>query len=57
LEIEPEHLVIKIFEHTAIVTFELEEKKSFDRRTIILERKNKEWLIVHIHASNIEIGK
>jgi len=52
LDIEPKHLAIKIFENMAIVTFEVEERNLLDRRTIILERKNEQWLIVHIHASN-----
>jgi hypothetical protein len=57
LEIESKRLAIKVFENIAIVTFELEEKNLLDRRTIILERRNAQWLIVHIHASNIEREK
>jgi len=51
--IVPEHLRIQRFGDTAVITFEFRRPgASFGRRTVVLNREQGRWLIVHIHASN-----
>jgi ketosteroid isomerase-like protein len=52
--IRPENVRIQQFSDTAIVTFEFSRPQhSFGRRTIVFNRQGAQWLIVHIHASNV----
>ena len=40
-------------EKVALVTFHLPQKETLGRRTLILEKLEPGWRIVHIHASNL----
>lgn len=52
--IVPEDLRIQRFGDTAVITFEFRRPHaSFGRRTVVMNRENGRWLIVHIHASNV----
>jgi len=57
LDITPKKLQIAFFQEIAIVTFELDDPDSIGRRTIILRKTKGEYLIVHLHASNIDKPK
>lgn len=51
--IEPKEVKIQMLQKAALVTFHLEDADTFGRRTIVLENRGEEWLIVHVHASNL----
>jgi ketosteroid isomerase-like protein len=52
--IHPERVRLQLFAGTAIITFEFRRSEhSTGRRTIVFNRQQGSWLIVHIHASNI----
>ena len=54
MHIVPQGLVVQGFGKVAVVTFEFSRAaNSFGRRTIVFEERGGQWLIVHIHASNI----
>jgi ketosteroid isomerase-like protein len=49
--IVPEDLRIQRFGDTAVISFEFRRPHgSFGRRTVVMNRENGLWLIVHIHA-------
>jgi hypothetical protein len=53
-QIVPENLRIQQFNGIAIVTFEFRRSNaSFGRRTVVLHHQGHAWLVVHIHASNV----
>lgn len=51
--IDPKEMEPQILGDVAIVTFHLEEKNVVGRRTIIFQKQGIQWLIVHLHASEI----
>jgi len=54
LDIRPEELKVQMLMNAAIVTFHFKRGvSSFGRRTLVLEKRNGRWLIVHLHASNV----
>jgi hypothetical protein len=55
--IEPKDLKIQMLGDVAIVTFVLNDPDLFGRRTIIFEKLNGKWLIIHLHASGVIIPK
>lgn len=55
LDINPQEMKVKLIGNIAIVTFQLNEENLLDRRTILFEKQNDKWLIVHLHASNIDV--
>jgi hypothetical protein len=55
--IEPKDLKIQMLGDVSIVTFVLNDPDLFGRRTIIFEKLNGKWLIVHLHASGVIIPK
>jgi ketosteroid isomerase-like protein len=53
--IVPQNVRIQRFDDTAIVTFEFDRAgQSVGRRTVVLHQQGGAWLIVHIHASNVD---
>jgi ketosteroid isomerase-like protein len=57
LDIVPEDLKMQLTGNIAIVTFHLKDPDMLGRRTIVLQKKNNRWLIIHLHASVIPITK
>lgn len=62
MQLEPVDLQVQHFDGVAVVTFHLgkfptpagETPSRFARRTVVLRQVGDTWLIVHMHASNIE---
>jgi ketosteroid isomerase-like protein len=53
-DIHPENVRLQQFGETALVTFEFKRsERSIGRRTIVFNKLQGSWLIVHIHASNV----
>lgn len=46
-----EDVDLMVFGEVALVTFHIRDDE-LSRRTLVLEKKNEEWQIVHLHASN-----
>lgn len=57
LHIEPKDMKIQMAGDVAIMTFHLPGKGHMARRTIVWQKRNGRWLIVHLHASFIELPK
>lgn len=57
LSIEPKEMRIKMLRDAAVVTFHLGGKESLGRRTVIFQKQNGRWLIVHLHASTVALSK
>jgi hypothetical protein len=58
LNIMPKDLLIQMLgANAAIVTFHLEGENVLRRRTFVLQKIKGKWLIVHLHASGIELPK
>ena len=55
LEIIPKDLRIQTLNSVAVVSFTLEDPGMLGRRTIVLEKRNDQWFIVHLHASGVPI--
>jgi hypothetical protein len=54
----PKDLLIQMLgANAAIVTFHLEGENILRRRTFVLQKIKGKWLIVHLHASGIELPK
>ena len=56
MDIQPRALKIQLFGNVAIATFHLDDKAGFvNRRTIVLNRSETGWKIVHLHASEVSV--
>jgi ketosteroid isomerase-like protein len=56
MDIQPKEMRIQVFGDVAIATFHLEDRAGFiNRRTIVLEKTEKGWKIVHLHASEVSV--
>jgi len=53
--IQPKDVKIQMAGTVAIVTFLLNDPGMLGRRTIVLQKMNDEWLIIHLHASAVII--
>ena len=53
LTIEPKDIRLHQLHRAGVVTFHLEDPDAFGRRTIVFEKREETWLIVHLHASNL----
>lgn len=52
----PENTQVQILSAAeALVTFELKNTERIGRRTLVLKKSHGQWLIVHLHASNVPI--
>ncbi|MEM7333521.1 MAG: nuclear transport factor 2 family protein [Chloroflexota bacterium] len=52
LNLRPLDLTIQQIGSAGLVTFHLSEPDHFGRRTLIFEKRNDSWKLVHLHASN-----
>jgi ketosteroid isomerase-like protein len=53
----PQQLSIQLMPgQTAIVSFHLQNEQRIARRTLVLINKNGQWLILHLHASNVPVA-
>ena len=58
MDIQPRELKIQLFGSVAIATFHLDDKAGFlNRRTLVLNKTNAGWKIVHLHASEVSITR
>lgn len=56
IDIQPKELNIQRFGDVAIATFHLGDRAGFlNRRTIVLNKTQKGWKIVHLHASEVSV--
>jgi uncharacterized protein (TIGR02246 family) len=56
LNIQPKDIAVQMLgESVAVVTLHLEAGKRVSRRTLVLQQRQGIWLIVHIHASAIQL--
>lgn len=56
MDIQPKDMRIQFFGDLAIATFHLEDRTGFlNRRTIVLNKTEKGWKIVHLHASEVSV--
>lgn len=54
MDIQPRDLKLQIIGDVTIVTFHLEDRPGFlNRRTIVLQKRESKWKIVHLHASEV----
>ena len=53
--IQPKDVKIQMVGTIAIVTFLLNDPGMLGRRTIVLQKMDDEWLIIHLHASGVII--
>jgi ketosteroid isomerase-like protein len=57
MDIQPREMKIQLFGNLAIATFHLDDRPGFvNRRTIVLNRTEHGWKIVHLHASEVSIA-
>jgi ketosteroid isomerase-like protein len=57
MDIQPKDLRIHVFGSTAVATFHLDDRAGFlNRRTIVLNKTQAGWKIVHLHASEVANG-
>lgn len=55
--LDPEDLSIQLVPgQTAVVSFHLRNEERIAHRTLVLTNTNGQWLILHLHASNVPIG-
>jgi ketosteroid isomerase-like protein len=56
IDIQPRNIKTQMFGDIAVVTFHLDDRVGFlNRRTVILNRTNSGWKIVHLHASEVPV--
>jgi ketosteroid isomerase-like protein len=53
LDLHPTNLAIQVFGESAVVTFHLAEVDHYGRRTAVFAKRGEQWLLVHLHASNM----
>ena len=58
MDIQPKELRIQFFGDVAVATFHLDDRIGFlNRRTIVLHKTEKDWKIVHLHASEVSVAR
>ena len=56
MDIQPKEMKIQFFGDVAIATFHLDDRRGFlNRRTIVLNKTEEGWKIVHLHASEVSV--
>ena len=56
MNIQPRDMKIQLFGNVAIATFYLDDRAGFvNRRTIVLNKSETGWKIVHLHASEVSV--
>ncbi len=64
MNLHPRNLAVQTLGDVAILTFHLgdlsaagtEHPVSFSRRTLVLQKRGEQWLIVHLHGSNVSVS-
>lgn len=56
MNLEPSDIMIQILNDAAVVTFHLKSPTKLARRTIVFVKRLDTWKIIHLHASNVQIG-
>lgn len=51
----PEDLLIQDLGDSAVISFHMRSTGDFSRRTLVLQKANDRWRVVHIHASSRDI--
>jgi uncharacterized protein (TIGR02246 family) len=57
MNLVPQGQKVQLYGDTAVVTFHFEGPDLIARRTLVLRREGDAWLIVHMHASGLEVSK
>ncbi len=57
MNLVPQGQKVQLYGDTAVVTFHFEGPDLIARRTLVLRREGGAWLIVHMHASGLEVPK
>lgn len=57
LSIQPQDLVVQDYGDFAVASFHLRGNGNIGRRSIVLRRERGHWLIVHFHASSLELPR
>jgi hypothetical protein len=56
MDIQPRKMRIQLLGNVAIATFHLDDRAGFvNRRTIVLNKSETGWKIVHLHASEVAV--
>jgi ketosteroid isomerase-like protein len=54
MDIQPKELKLQIVGDVAVATFHLDDRPGFlNRRTIVLQKRDGQWKIIHLHASEV----
>jgi ketosteroid isomerase-like protein len=57
MDLQPKDMRIQMFGNVAIATFHLDDRAGFvNRRTIVLNKTDDGWKIVHLHASEVPVA-
>jgi hypothetical protein len=48
---------VQLLGSVAVVTFHFAGEEMISRRTLVLQKSSGKWLIVHLHASNLQVEK
>ena len=57
MDIQPREMKIQLFGNVAIATFHLDDRAGFvNRRTMVLNKSETGWKIVHLHASEVSVN-
>jgi ketosteroid isomerase-like protein len=57
MDLQPKDMRIQTFGNVAIATFHLDDRAGFlNRRTIVLNKTDHGWKIVHLHASEVSVA-
>lgn len=57
LQLNPTEVKVQLFNGVAIVTFHLDRPDGLGRRSIVFQKQNGSWMIVHLQASRISQQK
>lgn len=55
--LNPEDLMVQDLGNSAVVSFHLRSEGEISRRTLVLQKKDGHWRVVHIHASSSDLQK
>ena len=55
LNLQPADMKVQRVGDIGIVTFHLPDQTGLSRRTVIFQNRDGKWLIIHLHASNMQI--
>jgi hypothetical protein len=57
MNLAPEDTRVQFLGDVAVLTFHLKGEEMISRRTLVLRKLSGTWLIVHLHASNLQFQK